>query len=457
MSNLHVATRRVKFWWHLSIAYIIRYQLRLIVSLSIIILSLYVFYMLAPNILRNNIVTIGFIGSYKIEDIPTEALTLATQSLIKADESGKSLPSLASNWTVSEDGKTYIVFLRDNITWHDGSQVEAKDISLAISTVEIRAVNNKTIQFTLPNPISSFPLALDTPVFKSKSFYGTGQFRIVDIAQTNQIVKKVLLHPKDDSLPRVEIRFYPSDQQAVNALKIGEIKVLASSHLNSLSSWKNINIKKTPEKTEIVTVFFNNTNDLLTSKEVRQALAYAIKKDDFEGELANGPISSSSWAYNQSTKKYEYNTSRAKELLSGAQLKNPKLSLSYSPDLKDLAQRIKDDWEVVGIKVDLKEEKGLPKDFQAFLVVNKLPKDPDQYALWHSTQSNSNIAKYKNVKIDKLLEDARIAKSDEERKQFYIDFQKYLTEDAPAIFLYHPYKYQAIYKNIQSFYDKLHI
>ena len=141
--------------------------------------------------------------------------------------------------------------------------------------------------------------------------------------------------------------------------------------------------------------------------------------------------------------------------ISKTDLKNPKITLSYITNLAKVAQKIKSDWEAVGIKVDLKEEKSIPDNFQAFLVVNKLTPDPDQYAIWHSTQKNTNISKYKNVKIDKLLEDARTTNDEKTRRDLYFDFQKFLVEDSPAIFLYHPHKYKLTYKNTQSLIDKL--
>lgn len=62
-----------------------------------------------------------------------------------------------------------------------------------------------------------------------------------------------------------------------------------------------------------------------------------------------------------------------------------------------------------------------------------MPKDPDQYILWHSDQVN-NIVRYKNLRIDKLLEDGRSVTNINERKEIYSDFQKYLMDDLPASF-----------------------
>ena len=116
---------------------------------------------------------------------------------------------------------------------------------------------------------------------------------------------------------------------------------------------------------------------------------------------------------------------------------------------------IKNDWDSVGVNTILNVQMAVPAQFQALLAVNKLPRDPDQYTLWHSTQTKTNITKYKNVRVDKLLEDARITKEEDKRKELYLEFQKVLAEDAPAAFLYYPYKYRVVYKNIKNLLSKL--
>lgn len=456
MAPFSAKSRKIKFWWHLTLAYLKRYQLRLYLFVFVILSFSYLIYKFSANLIGNNTISIGYVGSYTLETVPTNILSLATKSLITQDAAGRNVPSLASYWTTADEGKTYIVFLKDNLEWHDGTPVEAKDISLAISGVEITALNNKAIQFKLPNPIASFPQVLNTPVFKIKSFYGIGDYRIVAINKIDTIVKKISLHPKDEKLPQVEIKFYPSEELAINALKIGEIKVLSSAAVKTLENWPNLSVKKEIAPDELVTVFFNTQDSKLMSKDFRQALSYAINKENFDGQSATGPISFASWAYNPNVKKYEYNLGRAKELYSKSEIKDNKITLSYLSNLESLAKSIKGDWEALGLKVELKEEKVIPKEYQALLAIDKLPQDPDQYALWHSTQKNTNITRYtKNVKIDKLLEDARSTLNEDERKAIYADFQRFLTDDDPAIFLYNPYKYQISYKNIEKLLTKL--
>ena len=142
-------------------------------------------------------------------------------------------------------------------------------------------------------------------------------------------------------------------------------------------------------------------------------------------------------------------------MLAKLQTENVDLKLSVLPGLEELALNIKQDWEAIGIHVEIENVQTTPEDFQVLLAVNELMPDPDQYALWHSTQTVTNITKYKDVRVDKLLEDARSTSDEARRKELYFDFQKSLMEDLPAAFLYHPYKYNVVYKNIESLLKKL--
>lgn len=455
MLNTKAKIRRVKFWWYLTSAYTAKYRLRTGTLLLVILVLTLVATKIWPLPAKSNVVSIGYVGAYTIENIPSEVLSLATNSLIADDQSGKPIPSLASNWSTSDDGKTYIVFLRDNLKWHDSTPVTAQSISIAISNVEINALNNKTLEFRLPNPIASFPQTLNRPIFKANSFYGTGEFRIVRIDQVNSVVKKIFLHSPSPQFPKVEIKFYANEEQLLQAIKIGEVKSATILDLHDLGKWPNIIVDKSQDNSQIATIFLNNSERLLASKEIRQALAYAIDRSTFDGQVANSPIAPTSWAYNDALKNYDYNQAKAKELIAKSQAKNIKITLSTTAELKDVAQKVKANWQEIGIGVEIKEEKTVPESFQALLAINKISPDPDQYSLWHSTQKATNITHYKNVKIDKLLEDARATSQEKTRKELYQDFQKFLVEDEPAIFLYHPYRYKITYKNVQDLLSKL--
>ena len=137
-------------------AYINRYKIWIGLFILILSITFAAFKIFWPQVSRTNVLAIGYVGTYALEDIPTCILSLATDSLIQIDKSGRPQPAMASHWTVAEDGKKYIVFLKDNLRWHDESIVDAKDISLAVSDVSIAALNNKAIEFSLQTPLVSF-------------------------------------------------------------------------------------------------------------------------------------------------------------------------------------------------------------------------------------------------------------------------------------------------------------
>ncbi len=195
----------------------------------------------------------------------------------------------------------------------------------------------------------------------------------------------------------------------------------------------------------LIVLLLNSQNDFLSEKNIRQALAYSIKKD-FDNR-ALGPISSDSWAFNSGIKEYQFNQQKAKNLLdkglSETNLKHgPKLELVTPVAFLALAESIKKDWlETLGLETEIKIADTLPSQFQALLVSQEIPPDPDQYYLWHSTQGR-NLTGYRSPKIDKLLEDGRREFDTQKRKEIYFDFQRFLVEDSPAVFLYYPTRYQ---------------
>ncbi|MEK7127663.1 MAG: hypothetical protein AAB838_02995, partial [Patescibacteria group bacterium] len=88
-------------------------------------------------------------------------------------------------------------------------------------------------------------------------------------------------------------------------------------------------------------------------------------------------------------------------------------------------------------KINLETSDIIPENFEVYLTYVEIPADPDQYQLWHST-SLLNISQYKSPKSDKLLEEGRQNTDVKIRKQIYFDWQKAITEDAPAAFLFFP-------------------
>ncbi len=183
-------------------------------------------------------------------------------------------------------------------------------------------------------------------------------------------------------------------------------------------------------------------NSFFKEKEVRQALNYAIVP--FEGlEKVYSPISPLSWAYTKKIRLYKYDPDAAKKILGKSQIgsSSSEITISTYASLLDSAQKISDAWKSVGVNSKIKVESATPSDYEVMVMTFTIPPDPDQYQFWQSTQEGTNFTHFSNLKVDKLLEDGRKTLDKEKREKIYADFQRYLVDDSPAIFLYHPKVY----------------
>lgn len=397
---------------------------------------------------------IGFVGRYSVDDLPLQIQNEISFGLTKIDEKSNVVPGLAESWETQNEGRVWLFYLGD-FKWQDGSRVLAKDIVYKFSDVETEVIGEKTIKFSLKDPFSPFPSVVSRPVFK-RGLLGVGDSKVLKITNITggKFIESIKLSSINKSSTDKEYRFYPTEDAARIAFKLAEVTKLNNLvDPKELKDWKNLNISPKIREDLYAGVFINNQDPIFSDKSARQALAYAIDKDKFDSERALGPISPFSWAYNPQIKQYNYNPKRARELLSDLpkeQRNNLSIQLATTPTLLSYAEKIKSDWDEIGVSTKIQVSNTVPESFQALLAIQAIPPDPDQYSSWHSTQEQTNITKYKNSKesqrIDKLLEDGRRILDQEERKKIYLDFQRFLVEDCPVIFLFHPTTY-SISKN----------
>lgn len=411
------------------------------VGLGIVIFFLFRF--LVPNLDFTKAERVGVTGRYSISSLPSSVLKQIGDGLTKIDSDGSTIPDLASSWETTDKGKTWIFTLKDGINWQDGEKVKSKDINYQFSDVTIERPDDKTIIFKLLNAYSAFPAVVSRPTFKS-GLLGTGEWKVNKISLNGSTVEQIDLSSKTKG--KLSYKFYPTEERTKIAFELGQVDQINDLfNITPFNSWTKVKIKDIPNTGEYVAVFFNTQDSLLKEKDIRQALSYAIDKNKLGGMRAISPISIDSWAYNPQVKHYDYDLTKAKQMVSDykstSKMSDISLNLSVSPLLLDKAELVAEDWKAAGVNVNLQVVSAMPSDFQAFMAILDIPDDPDQYSLWHSTQESTNITRYQNVRIDKLLEDGRTEIDIESRKKIYLDFQRYLVEDSPAAFLYYPTTY----------------
>lgn len=222
-------------------------------------------------------------------------------------------------------------------------------------------------------------------------------------------------------------------------------------------------------------VIINTSRPPLENPQVRQALTLGLDRPTIiKGALGGravippGPIPPVSWAYDPTMKPAGYDPSMAKQLLEKAGYKLGKTGLyelagrpirlvmhvsAGAPLIENIAAIAKRNWKEIGIDLDvqvmdfnaLAENVLRPGKFDLSIAGYGLGFDPDPYELFHSSQGaantrnpvvGANLMRYRNPRVDELLEAGRREADPARRKALYAEFQRLVADDAPVILLY---------------------
>lgn len=418
---------------------------QLIVGATVLV-AFFLLFKAAPNFFPRETLSEGMVGVYSRSNLPASVANLISRPLVSIDKNGRPQPELAEGWQVNNNATVYTFNLRDELHWNDGSKVKSSDIKFNLPDVEVSYPSDTVIEFKLADSFTPFPSLLTAPVFKDSSLLGVGNFRVGREERNHDLIKKLLLSPVNGSLPLISIYFYPDERTAKTAFELGEVESLIGfSDGVSLQGQPSVEFKKISGFNKLVAIFYNTKDPVLSDKNMRRALSAATPVIDGE-DKAMTPIPSPYWAHNMDVKESLGDSDSAQSYLDKVQSgSDSTITLTTVPSLAFLGERIIRSWKENGIQAVLRVESGIPQNFQALLLSEPIPADPDQYALWHSTQTNTNLSKYSSPRVDKDLEDGRKTGDPEKRKEKYLDFQKVLVDDSPATFLYFP-KTQVVYR-----------
>ena len=440
-----------RYYYWLFLEFIKKYSRLILMSFFIGFISLIGFLSVSPylKLIFNKQEIIGLVGNYNFTNLPDEVMTKVSNGLVTINEKGEIIPVLANSWEVKDQGKQYRFYLKNNLLWNDDKKFSASDINYQFSDVKIKVIDKNVIDFYLNKPLAIFPTYLNKPLIRPPligiaGFYKLGRFKIL-----NGSLKELTLAPNTKDLLTIKYKFYNNESDLVTAYKRGEINEMTltkKSVADTFANWKNSQIVKSVDYTRLLTLFFNNQNKAFANKDIKDAFSMMIDYQKLAdlGEIARGPIPPISWAYNPNLKTNTYDIETATKIVKKEieATESAQLNLLTSYDYYDAADSIAAEIKKTGLKIDINMiSYDRPDNFDLLLVFWKVPQDPDQYYFWHSTQKEGNIGNYKNVKIDKLLEDGRSTINIEDREKIYKEFQKIIQDDPPALFLYYPYVY----------------
>jgi len=429
-------------------------------------------------------------------------IELLYNGLLKVDGKGNLKNDLASKIEISQDGKTFLVFLKENIFWHDGVPFSSDDVVFTIETIQdkeyksplretwqgviVEKISPSVVRFTLNKPNRSFLQNLTIKILpkhiweniSSKSFpltdynikpIGTGPFLFESLEKNSKgnILSYTLIRNEHyfDNKPyifEIQFFFYDNYTQIKTALLKNEIDGLLNLYFEDFDYFvqkKNYQIYKL-RLNRYFAVFYNLDKEIFKDKDLRRALEISINKKEIKNRiLKNQAILLDSPFFFLEEENYQYDPEKAKELIKN---KNISFTLSLPEDyqLIKVAQFLKEEWQKIGVNVELEilpikeleREVILPKNYEALLFGEIVDLSFDLFPFWHSSQASPyklNLSSFKSKDLDGLIEENWNA--DENKKmEIFQKMREIFQKENPALFLYNPYYLYVLPKKVQG-------
>jgi peptide/nickel transport system substrate-binding protein len=417
-------------------------------------------------------------------------------------------PNLAESWQ-NPDPKTLVLKLRSGVKFHDGTDLNAEAVKVnfdrmaggepksvrkgeVANVASTDVVDALTVRLNLKQPDSTLLAALTdragmmiSPAALKKlgpdlernaAGAGTGPFEFVEWVKDDHLTLKRFdgYWNKDTPyLDQIRYRPIPDDTVKLQSLQAGEIDVM------DYLAPRNVALAKGDSSLVVVDVpslaafwyMLNTTRPPFDNKALRQAVLYAIDNEAIVkgvwlgvGVPSNGPISPSSWAYDDTIKPVKRDLDKAKAKLAEAGMPGG-FTFSFNIDNTPLgiqeAEVVKAQLAEAGITMDVNVvdgarllAEGNGKTFQASSYAWSGRPDPDgnTFQFFHTTPGTSlNWSGFSNTQVDELLEQTRIVSDHAERKKLYSQIIQVLREEAPVVFIIHPIEPKAFSPRVQGY------
>ncbi len=433
-----------------------------------------------------------------------QVLENVLDTLVTLDGNLDIVPSLAESWSVSEDNLTWTFELRQDVVFSNGRPMTADDVVYSYSRMldpetgsgnawmlagvtDVSADNDHTVSFTLeaPNPGLLGKLAMNKAVgiIARESVedgtintgpIGTGPFVISDFQPGIGVGLARNERYWQDGLPyldAVNIRIIADDTVRNTALISGDVDWVFSVPLQSVERLRerdDLIIDEVPAGAYYY-IGLNLNRERLSDPRVRQAIAYAINRENIataaafgNAEITQDPIpSSSAWHFGYAP--YEYNPETARRLLAEAGFENGfELEIMPTTELEEtvrMAQVIQSDLAQVGIRASIRtlewaewlEEQGAGNYDSYVLSWNGLIDPDDYFYAQHRSGEVFNFTGYSNPEVDALLDRGRRTQDPEERRVIYEEINRTIVDEAPYIYLYNPLNIQAYHPDVRGY------
>ena len=333
-----------------------------------------------------NLVSTNPLDNLNSENI--QMLSLIYESLFVCDSTQKAQPLLAESYSVSADGLSWNVTLKNNIKWHDGSGFNANDVVYTYKYVmdkegsyfypnvsnikSVSYVSDYEVCYTLHSPQANFVNLLELPIVKtdstSSTTIGTGPYTYQKTE--NKIIHLVAnesWHKGKSNIKNINVKILPDSETSTYSYISKEIDIVSVNSGNGMGKYtsNSDNVIADYSSNKFTFIGINTNSEPLSNRLFRKAIAHAIDKETINsqvllshGSVANSCMNSNWWVYNPAVTVYEHSNDKAVNVLNEVQktMKLSEISLlicNENSDKEKVAELIKQDLADCGITMNI--------------------------------------------------------------------------------------------------------
>jgi peptide/nickel transport system substrate-binding protein len=405
---------------------------------------------------------------------------------------------LATAWA-TVDARSWTFTLRSGVRFHDGAALDAAAVVANLEDLRqersfagrAQAAGPAVVTVTLDRPNAALLATLSQPFFCMQSprelrtrtpgrLSGTGPFQLHAVRRGEVELRAAAGHwAGPPRLQRVVFRRLPGEDALLSALLRGEVDVTSALGQHRLEALRNHGDVTLDSQTGLNIAFLsvNNERKTLADRQVRQAIALAIDRPALvrevlggHGEPARNPLPPSIWGFSSRTKELSLERPAARRLLAAAGLADgfdttlmvADAPRPYLPAPLDIAGRLRDDLERVGIRAKLREvatwsdylARATRGDYDLALMGWQADTvDPNDFLsvlLGSEYVGTTNRSRYKSPAMDALLKQGRRGRDPKERAASYREAQSLFQKDMPWVPLYHVSVFTAYRRSVRG-------
>jgi peptide/nickel transport system substrate-binding protein len=422
--------------------------------------------------------------------------------LVDIDPDSNIIPRLATDWSISDDGLTYVFTLAEGVAFHDGSPLTADDVawtfnrlrdpdlelptaSLYENITDVQATGTLEVTFTLanPNPFFLFDLS-DNHALVLKAgtddadtnFNGTGPFKVVNYSPEDRIEMEAnpdYFIPGQPRLAGLEVIFFNDEAASVDALRSGQVDLVMRMSTDLFLSLQGepgivtvdiptngfdlvrLRSDRAPGNNPLVIEALKLATDRWAIFQVVQQGFGAVGRDSPIGPLYDA-------FYTEETTIPARNPQAARDLLTDAGYPNGLELDLHVPDTggrPNLAVVLKEQWAEAGVQVNvLVEPESVYYGDDGWLEVDlgitgwgSRPYPQFYLDVMLKCDAIWNESHFCDAEFDQLATTAGTSLDEQERIDTYHEIQRLLIERGPVIIPYYFAQFGAISDQFDGF------